>query len=63
MRKSLTVLVLVSAIATSGCATFRHRNNPNEEFAVARSAPLVVPPDFSLAPPVTGTAGLNRAAA
>ena len=28
-----------------------------DEFAVARNAPLVVPPDFSLAPPVAGTAG------
>ena len=26
---------------------------------MARSAPLVVPPDFNLAPPVTGTSGLS----
>ena len=26
-----------------------------DEFTVARSAPLIVPPDFNLAPPVTGT--------
>jgi hypothetical protein len=30
-----------------------------EEFAVAKNAPLVIPPDFSLAPPVTGAAGLS----
>jgi hypothetical protein len=58
MRKSLTALVLVALVATSGCATFRKRNS-NEEFTVARSAPLIVPPDFNLAPPVTGTGGLS----
>jgi hypothetical protein len=58
MRKSLSALVLVATLATSGCATFRKRNS-NEEFTVARSAPLVVPPDFNLAPPVTGTGGLS----
>ena len=26
---------------------------------MARSAPLIVPPDFNLAPPVTGTGGLS----
>jgi hypothetical protein len=26
---------------------------------VARNAPLIIPPDFSLAPPVAGTAGLT----
>jgi hypothetical protein len=60
MRKSLTALVLVATLATSGCATFRKRN-ANEEFTVARSAPLIVPPDFNLAPPVTGTSGLGPA--
>jgi len=54
MRKSLSAVVLVALVATSGCATFRKRNS-NEEFTVARSAPLIVPPDFNLAPPVTGT--------
>jgi hypothetical protein len=60
MRKSLAALVLVALVATSGCATFRKRNS-NEEFTVARSAPLIVPPDFNLAPPVTGTSGLSPA--
>ena len=60
MRKSLSALVLVALVATSGCATFRKRNS-NEEFSVARSAPLIVPPDFNLAPPVTGTSGLGPA--
>ena len=30
-----------------------------DEFAVARNAPLVIPPDYSLTPPVAGTAGLS----
>jgi len=59
MRKSLTALVLVALVATSGCAAMRGRKNPNAEFTVARSAPLIVPPDFNLAPPVTGTSGLS----
>jgi len=57
MRKSLIVLVLVPAVAVSACATRRAR--VPDEFAVARSAPLIVPPDFNLAPPVAGTAGIS----
>ena len=62
MRKLLTVLVLAAAVATSGCATMHRksaRSSSADEFAVARNAPLVIPPDFSLAPPVAGTAGLS----
>jgi len=56
MRKLLTAAVIVAAVATSGCAS--NRRSP-DEFMVARNAPLIVPPDFSLAPPVAGTAGLS----
>ena len=56
MRKVITAAVLLSAVATVGCAT---RGRAPDEFAVARNAPLVVPPDFNLAPPVAGTAGLT----
>jgi hypothetical protein len=59
MRKALAAIVLLSAVATSGCAAFRSRAATPDEFAVARAAPLIVPPDFSLAPPVAGTAGLS----
>src|SRR5690348_18444540 len=59
MRKALTALVLVSALATSGCATLTGKRKAPDEFAVARNAPLIIPPDFSLAPPVAGTAGLT----
>lgn len=55
MRKSLTAIVLTASIAASGCM----RRAGNEEFAVTKTAPLIVPPDFNLAPPVTGTSGLS----
>jgi hypothetical protein len=57
MRKTLTAALAVAALAASGCAT--HRSRTPDEFAVARNAPLIVPPDFNLAPPVAGTAGLS----
>ena len=59
MRKAVTALVLVAAVATSGCAAMRGRSRTPDEFAVARNAPLIIPPDFSLAPPVAGTGGLT----
>ena len=61
MRKALTAVVLVSALTASGCATMRsgRRAQVSDEFLVARNAPLVIPPDFNLAPPVAGTQGLS----
>ena len=59
MRKVLTALVLATAVATSGCAMLKNKARTPDEFAVARNAPLIIPPDFSLAPPVAGTAGLT----
>jgi hypothetical protein len=60
MRKVLTLVVLSAALGASGCATIRsHRRAVPDEFAVARNAPLIIPPDFSLAPPVAGTQGLS----
>ncbi len=59
MRKAFTALALTAAIATSGCASLTGKRSTPDEFAVARNAPLIVPPDFSLAPPVAGTQGLS----
>ena len=56
MRKRLSLL-LIPAIALAGCSIFGGsgaRSRP-DEFAVARNAPLVIPPDYSLTPPVAGT--------
>jgi hypothetical protein len=55
MRKSLT-LMLIPVIALGGCGILRPgvRTTP-DEFAVARNAPLVIPPDYSLTPPAAGT--------
>lgn len=58
MRKALPLLLL-GALALSGCALFGDRNAMPDEFAVARNAPLVIPPDYTLTPPVAGTAGLS----
>ena len=54
MRKSLT-LVLVAAMTLGGCNALRGTRATPDEFAVARSAPLIIPPDYSLTPPVAGT--------
>ena len=59
MRKALTALMAVAAVATSGCAALTGRRAAPDEFQVARNAPLIIPPDFSLAPPVAGTQGLT----
>ena len=53
MRTTATLLVLSAALAGCGSTGFLNRERP-DEFAVSRQAPLVVPPDFSLAPPNPG---------
>jgi hypothetical protein len=55
MSKALTALILVPALALGGCALFAPKTAPLDEFAVARNAPLVIPPDYTLTPPVAGT--------
>lgn len=61
MPKVLTALLIAAAVTTSGCAAMRGKRAAPDEFAVARNAPLIIPPDFSLAPPVAGTGGLSPA--
>jgi hypothetical protein len=63
MRKAFSALLLAAAVATSGCGVIGGKPKTPDEFAVARNAPLIIPPDFSLAPPVAGTAGLTPAEA
>ena len=58
MRKALSAVLIVAALSTAGCSVLRSgKSRTPDEFAVARNAPLIIPPDFSLAPPVAGTAG------
>ena len=55
MRLSPLVLAGSAALLLAGCGgggPFGH-DRP-DEFAVARNAPLVIPPDFSLTPPRPG---------
>src|ERR1044072_9391043 len=56
--RSLIPLVLIPAIALGGCSIFSAKRAAPDEFQVARNAPLVIPPDYSLTPPVAGTAAL-----
>lgn len=49
---SLALLITLSACGSSGLF---NRSRP-DEFAVSRQAPLVIPPDFALVPPVPGAA-------
>ncbi|MFA5990309.1 MAG: DUF3035 domain-containing protein [Sphingomonas sp.] len=56
MRKYMGVacgVALAAMLAGCGGGSGLKRNRP-DEFAVARQAPLVIPPDFSLTPPKPG---------
>ena len=59
MRKAIALTLLLPALALSGCSIFKPKTESLDEFAVARNAPLVIPPDYSLTPPVAGTGGLS----
>ena len=54
MRKALAILMLVPVV--SGCSLLRTTNASPDEFQVARNAPLIIPPDYTLAPPTAGAA-------
>jgi len=56
MRKALFLLVM-PALALGACGIGKQKTL--DEFAVARNAPLVIPPDYSLTPPVAGTVNLS----
>jgi hypothetical protein len=57
MRKAL--ILIAPAILLAGCGVFGGKQKSLDEFAVARNAPLVIPPDYSLAPPVAGTVSMT----
>jgi hypothetical protein len=55
MRKLVPVLLIATTLAACGSnrGAFAGRSGP-DALVVARAAPLVVPPDFALRPPVPG---------
>jgi len=58
MRKSILIasaLTGLAALSACGSSGILDRERP-DEFAVGRSAPLAVPPDFALKPPQPGAA-------
>lgn len=57
MRKA--ILLLVPAMVLGGCGVLSGKRASLDEFAVARNAPLVIPPDFALTPPIAGTVSLT----
>ncbi len=57
MRK--VILLIAPAILLAGCGAFGPKQKSLDEFAVARNAPLVIPPDYSLTPPVAGTVSMS----
>ena len=64
MRKSLILAVSASAMLLSACGStgLFNRARP-DEYAVSRTAPLVIPPDFALTPPAPGApAATNESA-
>jgi hypothetical protein len=57
MRKSVVVVSSITALALlAGCAKRGFDRARPDEFAVARQAPLIIPPDFALVPPQPGAA-------
>ena len=57
MRK--LILLLAPAVLLAGCGAFGPKQKSLDEFAVARNAPLVIPPDYTLTPPVAGTVSMS----
>jgi hypothetical protein len=64
MRLPITILALsVAGAALCGCSSLRQAAGLNkkspDEFAVTTKAPLVIPPDFNLRPPLPGAPPTN----
>lgn len=57
MRKFVAVAALLAGTALiAGCGKRGYDRARPDEFAVARQAPLVIPPDYALVPPQPGAA-------
>ena len=55
------VLIAGAAVALAGCTGSSLDRDRPDEFAVARQAPLVIPPDYALVPPQPGAAAATGA--
>ncbi len=57
MRKTVLIAGALALVASlSACGRSGYDRARPDEFAVARAAPLVIPPDFALVPPQPGAA-------
>ncbi len=57
MRKLVLISAGIAAVGLlAGCGHRGYDRTRPDEFAVARQAPLIIPPDFSLVPPAPGAA-------
>lgn len=57
MRKSVVVVAGMAVLGLlGGCGKRGYDRARPDEFAVARQAPLIIPPDFALVPPQPGAA-------
>jgi hypothetical protein len=61
MRKTSALMLGLATLSLAGCASLfgGDKSSRLDEFAVARNAPLVIPPDYTLTPPAPGTATLS----
>ena len=57
MRKTSALWLATATLSLAGCASIFGGGSGSrlDEFAVARNAPLVIPPDYALTPPAPGT--------
>ncbi|MBA2466340.1 MAG: DUF3035 domain-containing protein [Sphingomonas sp.] len=60
MRKPIRPLLVLPILALGACSLFGRSAAP-DEFLVVRNAPLIIPPDYTLTPPVAGTAAASPA--
>ena len=63
MRKFSIASTGLLLVALSACAHSKGGRSGPDEFSVARQAPLVIPPDYSLTPPKPGAARANDVSA
>ncbi|MGY4397665.1 hypothetical protein ACVWZA_002862 [Sphingomonas sp. UYAg733] len=64
MRKMASIATgLGLVVLLAGCGSTGINRDRPDEFAVARQAPLVIPPDFSLVPPAPGAAPVSAGSA